>query len=321
LAGAGLGALTERGLLLHRVAAERHGGQVVDADDASPTADLRGRMVRVAGPLQVARPPRDAQFGLQAAVPVLVRRVEMFQWREVNIGGDVHYELDWVDHPIDATDFRHPPGHVNPGPFPIQGARFEAGEVRVGGFRLDPALVRALPGSETVSPAAAQLPPNLAASFSRAGDYLVTSANPRDPKLGDLRVSWEAVPAQVVTVFARPDGDTLAPAADAPDGKGYDVQVGERALVDVLPDVPTPPEFVTSRRILAVLLAAAGSLLLLLGQRRRADGLLALAMGAGLVGAIAAVLWLGHDLQLMLAWLGLAVLGAAVAAWRVRRAG
>lgn len=319
LGGLGLVAMTEQGVIEHRVAAERHGGQVLDVQgDARPETGKDRYMVRVAGRLNVVDAPRDPDFNQRVDTPVLIRHVEMFQWREVRVGADVHYEQDWVDRPLDANRFEKPGGHANPGSFPIQGKQFDAGLVKLGAYALSPALVHALPGGDRIAPDMKSLPGNLAASFSPQGDYLVTSANPAHPRLGDLRISWEAVPVQLVTVFARPQGDLLVPASDAPDGKGYDVQVGDRRLVDVLPDVPEPPVFVMARRVLAILLAGFGVLLLLSG-RLSAGRALPVALGAGLLlaGAVGGVMWLGKDLQAGAYWFVLAVAGLAVVVWRL----
>lgn len=319
LAGLGLVAMTEQAAIEHLVAAERHGGQVLDVHgDARPELGKDRYMVRVSGKLNVVDAPLDPEFNQRVATPVLVRHVEMFQWREVRVAGDVHYEQDWVDRPLDASRFEKPAGHANPGAFPIQGKQFDAGLVKIGGYALAPALLHALPGGDLIGPDLKTLPANLAASFSSFGDYLVTSANPAHPRLGDLRVSWEAVPVQVLTVFARPQGDLLVPASDAADGKGYDVQVGDRRLIDVLPDVPEPPVFAVARRVLAVLLASLGVFLLL--RSRMSDHhapLIALGGGVLLAGAVAGVMWLGKDLQASAYWFVLAVAGLAVVVWRL----
>lgn len=320
LAGVGLVAMNARGLLNYRQAASRHGGEVIELGvDAQPQAGQHGYMARVVGTPRVVEAPRDAEFNLRVDTPVLVRHVEMFQWREINIGGNVHYELDWVDRPVDASHFVNPRGHMNPASFPLSGKQFDAGLVQMGGFSLGPVLVHALPGSARVTPDSAALPENLAASFSRYHDFLVTSAHPGDPRLGDVRVSWDEVPLRQVTIVGRLDGDHLVAATDASDGKGYSVQVGEVPLLDMFPDLPVPPEFVLSWRILAVLLATAGAYVLLLTQRRRGDGLLALGLGALVVGSVASVLWLGGDGPTLGGWLAVTLAGLLMVGWRLRR--
>lgn len=313
LIGVGLAAITEHSLLSLHQAEASHGGDVVEAGANGPQPGLHGSMVLVSGTPQVVEQPHDDDFNLAADTPVLQRRVEMFQWREVNIGGQVHYELDWSDHWQDSARFEQPKGHVNPPRLPLQSRQFVAELVRVGGFTLGPKLIQALPGSVSISPEAAHLPANLAASFSRDHDYLTTSADPADPHIGDVRVSWQAVPLQPVTVFARLDGNRLVAGPSNGDGHGYQVQVGTRSLGDVLPDLPEPPPLVTLRRIGAMLLAAGGTFLLLLDRRRRgSDLLLALAVGVSAIGAVSCACWLGGDGSMVLRWLALTVAGALV---------
>ncbi len=321
LAGIGLVAMTARGLLNYRAAAGRHGGEVIDlGTHAQPQAGQHGYMARVVGTPQVVEAPHDPEFNLRVSTPVLVRHVEMFQWREIRIGDSVHYEMDWVDRPLDSSHFEDPRGHANPASFPISGKQFDAGLVQMGGFKLGPLLQHALPGSEQVTPDPKSLPENLAASFTLYQNHLVTSARPDDPRLGDLRVSWDEVPLQQLTIVGRLDGDRLVAAAEAADGKGYDMQLGDVPLLDMFPDLPVPPEFVLSRQILAVLLAALGVFLLLLAQRDQRDVLLALGLGGLVVGAVASTLWLGGDTRMLCGWAVIALAGLFTAIWRMRRA-
>lgn len=320
LAGLGLLAVTENGLLNYRRAAERHGGEVRDvAGQGGPRAGLYGAMLRVAGPIQVVAPPRDDDFNQSVATPVMVRRVEMFQWREVRVGNAAHYELDWVDHPIDSSHFIHPAGHENPGGFPIEGRQFDAGEVHVDGFILSSTLLHAIPGDERMTPDVHALPPNLAASFTQLGDYLVTSEHPDAPHIGDLRVSWNIVPLQTITVVARLDGAELVPALQA-DDQGYQVQVGDRPLIDVFPDLPVPPDGVMPRRIAAFALTMLGVLSLLWTRRERSsDLLLPVGVAALLVGAVAWAIWLAGHGSTAIHWFLLAALGLALSAWPLWR--
>jgi hypothetical protein len=322
IAGLGLAAITERGLLIHHLAAVRHGGDVVQPGGRGPQPGMHGSMVLVSGTPEVIAAPRDDDFNLSVPAPVLERKVEMFQWREVRLGSDVHYELDWSGELQDTGKFEQPRGHANPRAFPLESRRFVAGRVRVGGFALGPVLVDALPGSTPVAPDPSRLPANLAASFSLYHGYLTTSADPSSPRLGDVRVSWQAVPLQPVTVFARLDGDRLVRASEAGDGRGYQVQVGERALGDVLPDVPDPPESTPARRGGAMLLAALGAFLLLWERRRRpGDAVLALAVGVTAVGAVSCTSWLGGDWPPVLNWLLVTAAGAVVVVLLHRRMG
>ncbi|HXP00444.1 MAG TPA: TMEM43 family protein [Luteibacter sp.] len=322
LAGLGLIAWNERRVMDYSVALTRHGGGPVLDLGASgrPAAGQYGALTRVSGMPLIVDAPRDPEFNVRAESPILIRHVEMFQWREITVGGATHYELDWVDRPVDATNFAKPAGHVNPGAFPIQGRQFEAGEVKLGNFKLSETVLRAFPGRVNVSPDEKALPPNLAATFQRVGDALVTSSKPANPRLGDLRVSWEAVPLQSMTVLARIDGDTLVPATPSREGDdGFDVQVGERSLLDVLPALPEPPQAVLLTRIAAFVLATLGAFLLACTSRLRRDPLFAIGIGAVVVPAVAGVMWLAGDAMAASVWLLVAVLGAGLAIWRVQQ--
>jgi hypothetical protein len=322
LTALGLIAWNERRVMDYAAALSRQGGApVLDLGaEGRPAAGQYGSLTRVSGVPRVVDAPRDAEFNVRVETPILVRHVEMFQWREITVGGVTHYELDWVDRPIDASSFAKPSGHVNPGAFPVQGRQFEAGEVRLGHFRLSSTILRAFPGSKVVTPDEKKLPPNLAATFQQAGDALVTSSRAANPRLGDLRVSWEAVPLQSMTVLARIDGDTLVPGRPTREGDaGFDVQVGDRSLQDVMPATPEPPGAVLIVRVLAVVLAALGAMLLACTSRLRFDVLFAIGIGAVIVSSVAGVLWMAGDAMAASVWLLVAVLGAGLAIWRVQQ--
>jgi len=319
LIGVGVGAVVEKGQLDYTEQMKRHGGDVLDLG-TNGTADAgdQGFMVRVVGQLQVVEAPLDKQFNQQTDQPVLIRHVQMFQWRELNYGGAPTYEMDWQEHPIDSSHFQHPEGHTNPDKFPLQSEQFDAGLVRLNSFVLAPALVHALIGSEPVTPNLRNLPSNLAASFSLYNNGLVTSAVPSHPQLGDLRVTWEAVPVQTVTIVAKVEGNKLVPAGDAMDGVGFAVQSGDMPLSGIYPDSPLPPEMPWLRRVLAVLLAGLGAAMLLRWHYQRVDPVLAPAIALLVVGAVDAVLWLGNDSMVAMQWFGLAIVGVALAIWRMR---
>lgn len=333
LAGVALVAVNAQSVLDFNAVAAHHGGRVTDlGHDATPQAGQHGHMVRVVAVPTVVEAPRDPEFNLSANTPVLTRKVEMFQWREVRIGNSTHYELDWVDHWIDASRFDDPHGHANPAQFPLSSQRFDAGRVQMGGFRLSSALQHALPGLAPVAPDLAALPANLAASFSRHGNYLQTSARADNPQLGDIRVSWDEIPLRTTTIVARLDGDRLLPAPDAADGQGYQVAMGDVGVLELFPDLPTPPRAVMASRVWGVLLTVLGAFALLSVRRRVLavtaqtplrtsrwnDLLLALGLGVLSASGVAGAVWLGTDNQYAMFWLALALAGGALAVWQWR---
>lgn len=312
-------AATEHGVRAHIAALDRHGGAVRNLGSAGePSSRLYGYMVRVTGTPQVVELPLDADFGVQADTPVLIRHVAMFQWHEIHVGYPL-YEQDWVNRAVNSATFSDPRGHANPGPLPIPPRRFIAPRVRLDGFLLDAAIVDAIPGSVPLTPDFGRLPPNLAATFHVVGDALVSSADPQAPRLGDLRIRWREVPLQPISVFARAEGDRLLPAQSAAAGSGFVVQLGDRSLADLLPDVPDAPAWPWTRRLLALLLAVvAVRLLIAAWPRLHRDPLFVVAAALAPLMALAGMEWLRLRMGLGVSLLLLAGGAAVVGWWRVR---
>lgn len=167
-----------------------------------------GRKISVSGKLSAPAAARDPELGISVDTVVLLRSVEMFQWREQCSGNDCRYEAAWSAQPIDSEKFRTPRGHENPH-FPFTSARFSSGPVKLGGYVVDPQLI-----AEQVTPVnhpvrVAELPPNLAVTFRDADGTLMTG-DPANPKVGALRVAYRAAPSNAVTVTGVQRGQRLA---------------------------------------------------------------------------------------------------------------
>lgn len=315
LLGALLLGFTEHTDRLRAMGEDALGGFVLTGSAAVPGPGSNGKLVLAVGVPKVHAPARDAQFGVEVDAPALVRKVEMFQWNETRFGGERSYEMDWFDHPIDASTFGHPAGHENPGAFPIVAERFDSPGVTVSGFRLAPPLVRLIAGIEPFKPDLSHVPANMAATFQPHGSALVTSSDPARPQVGDLRIRWMKIDPSAITVFARDEDGTLVPARD-PEGNPIDqVLVGKLSLTDVLTDAPQPPHFKWARRILAILLAWAGASMLL-PRSRRQDRVLSLAISVVPLAAIAAFFWFDVRMLAFSILTLVAVLAALVALWR-----
>jgi hypothetical protein len=211
------------GRTVKRDAALGEGRSTVQASaDARPAPPLEGRLVHAIGEASAAAPVADAEFGVQLPALALRRRVEMYQWRErreqreeKQIGGgtrkitEYRYEKDWDDEEIDSSRFEQRQGHDNPGALPYSSQTWRAERVTLGGYVLGPDVAGEIGGWDEVPTASLVLPPNLAASFRPSGSWLVTSAEPARPDIGDVRVRFEIVPAGVVSVVARQQGESL----------------------------------------------------------------------------------------------------------------
>lgn len=203
-------------LAVHGGSFRTSAGTPVSAVDAIEVSAARvdpaneGRHVRVNGSLEASAPARDAELGVSAKDAVLLRRVEMYQWRENCSGDDCRYAAEWSESRIDSHRFRHAEGHENP-PQKLANAQFVAAGLRLGGFTVGADLVAAQATATELVVHAAELPPNLAASFGDAGGALYAGGDPAHPKVGEMRISYRVVPLGPVALSGVQHGATLAP--------------------------------------------------------------------------------------------------------------
>ena len=238
----------------------------VPADRIDPAND--GKLVHVSARATVTAPLVDPAFKVGGpGLLRLERRVEMYQWREdketsteTSVGGKettrttYSYVTGWSEDAIDSSGFRRPEGHANPG-MPYRSQTLDARPVRLGAFALDPAQVRRITDFEPLAtPGDAALPDG----FRRDGETIVRGT-PDTPQVGDLRITFQAVPVQTVSVVARQTADGLT-AYRAPNGHVIDlVETGARDAGSMFRQAKADEAFLTW------ILRAAGFLMMLIG--------------------------------------------------------
>ena len=168
-----------------------------------------GRKISLSGKLSVPAAARDEELAISVDTVLLLRSVEMYQWREQCSGSDCRYDEVWSAQPIDSEKFRTPKGHENPH-FPLTSARFSSGPAKLAGYTIDPQLI-----AEQIKPVdhpvhVAELPKNLAVTFHDADGMLATSDDPAHPNVGALRVSYRAVPSTAVMLTGVQRGQRLS---------------------------------------------------------------------------------------------------------------
>ncbi|HTI96870.1 MAG TPA: TMEM43 family protein [Rudaea sp.] len=183
-------------LHLPSLASAPAGVLAVDAAHVDKAND--GRRVRITGLLAADGPVRDAQLGVSAAAAVLLRNVEMYQWREHCAGAACKYDTGWGA-PSDSRKFREAKGHENPSA-PFATAAFVAPGLKLGAFAVDSALLAAQHAPQAYPVSDAGLPPNLAASFSAVNGALYAGGDSAQPQVGMLRVSYRVVPLGAATL-------------------------------------------------------------------------------------------------------------------------
>jgi len=253
--------LKEGGGLVVSVAADR-----VDAANA-------GRLIHVSGKADTAATLADPVFGVSAPALKLKRAVEMYQWQEdvksetkKKTGGSAEtvktytYRKTWSSSLHRSSDFKQPDGHQNPEAFAYASTLLTADTVTLGAFRLSPSLVGMI-GNFTPLPVSPDslLPEGAAVKAVLHGGGFYLGANPSEPKVGDLRVTFEVARPTEVSVIAKQAGESFEP---------YLTQAGgtiELLELGAVPAAAMIQKAQDSNRMLTWLLRLAGFLLMLIG--------------------------------------------------------
>ena len=208
-----------------------HGESIVTSIDARSVAkENEGKLVHLSGEATTDATLTDEVLGVDAANVIKLRRVvEMYQWHESStseteedFGGGTTttttytYSKEWSTDPINSNEFYEPYGHDNPS-MQISGEELEAQQVTLGLFTLSKYFVgrmnnyQPLPLAEKKQ---AQVLEKLSAYLGGKktqthGDYYYVSQNPSLPQVGDLRIQFEIVSPEMISVVAEQAGHSL----------------------------------------------------------------------------------------------------------------
>ncbi len=132
----------------------RGAAAIVEVNLTEVDPQTNGKLVHLSGMMQPTTPARDPNFGVTGdGLLRLSRTVEMYQWKETtssqsqqSVGGSkttettYTYQRAWSDQPIASGQFKVRDGHQNP-PMQVRSATFNAGEPKLGAYRVDPSLL------------------------------------------------------------------------------------------------------------------------------------------------------------------------------------
>jgi hypothetical protein len=208
----------------HRTVKTRKGLQQGEKVTLSVPADRvdvanAGKLVHLTGTTQTASGSRDTEFDVSRNALSLKREAQMYQWREKkterkekNLGGgettvtEYSYSKVWDDDLIDSSNFQQPSGHSNPGSMPVRSQRFDAADAAIGAFALNSGQIGSIGGWRAV--AVSEVPYAKRGGGWRSGNAggLYMGADPAQPQVGDVRVTFEELPVGPITVIAAQEG-------------------------------------------------------------------------------------------------------------------
>jgi hypothetical protein len=292
-------------------------GLVVSIQASEPQAQHQGALVHFSGMASSDELLTDELFGIQSNGLRLQRVVEMYQWDEssrtetkTNTGGSqtktttYEYDRKWSSSTIDSSQFKQPDGHRNPGTMPFSGKRYVVSDARVGAVVLPNSLVERIGGAQGVSAQGA----TIAAGPSRGqviGDYVFYGESSGAPKVGDVRVSFRAVPETTVSIIAKLEGASVLPFTTSVGGDLFMIENGALTAEAMFADAQR------SNTMITWLIRGGGFLLMfiglssLLGPLRVFSDIIPffgriVGMGIGLVAGVLAFMFSG--VTIAIAW-------------------
>jgi hypothetical protein len=308
----------------------------VELQDINPTPGNEGKLVHVVGPATAKATVVDSDLAVNFPDSVAVaRKAEMYQWKEKkesstsnNLGGSqtttttYTYSEVWSDKAIDSSQFAHQEAHANP-EMPLHSQLYLASDAKLGGFTLDSATVTELDLGQSVTPDAP-------GGWTKNGDQLF-KGDPASPKIGDLRVSYLALPtgatisvlaAQSQGGFARfttPNGYTIQLAAMGNQPMAVMIankRHSESILTWILRGVGTAAMVIGFAMFLGPISTIASVVPFLGGLVRGAAFFVSIVIGVPLSLVVIALAWIGHR---PLIGSGILVLAAALfyGLWRL----
>ncbi|XOF33360.1 MAG: TMEM43 family protein [Candidatus Electrothrix sp. YB6] len=242
----------------------------VPADRVDPAN--AGKLIHITGRAVTEDTLTDPVFGLSANALKLLRRVEMYQWEEESssttekkVGGGTKtvtkysYSKTWSDRAINSSSFRKS-GYDNPGSMPYANAEQIADRVMLGAFTLPTSLVSKIGGAQQL-PVSSEtpLPDELVGRAQRHDSGIYIGNNPSDPQIGDVRIHFETVPQQEISVVAQQTGSSFTAYQTSAGGTIELLQTGTRTAEAMFQKAQT------DNKILTWILRVVGFILMLIG--------------------------------------------------------
>lgn len=197
----------------------------VAADKVDPANDKK--LVHVTGDAKADGPVVDTVYGLSVPALRMVRTEEIYQWvenkkteKKEKVGGSEEttttytYEKKWVDEPVKSSEFKHAEGHANVGDLIPENENINAENVTLGAFAIPADFVKQMgsPVKSAVTDAdLAKLPADLKEGTKIQDGAFYIGQNPKEPKIGDLRVSFEIVKPGTFSILAAQIDGTFEP--------------------------------------------------------------------------------------------------------------
>ena len=179
----------------------------VKSDDIQSIND--NKLVNTSGTLVIPDNIIDSSFGVKVESAILVRTVEMYQWKE-NCSTDdnnkktCEYSKTWSSNLIDSSKFENKENHINPIYMNYKSETILGKNIKVGDYNLSTDQLNNLPAEKVYTNYT-----NLPYGYKKVDEYVTNASNYDIPEIGNLRIKYTYNDSKDVTVLAMQKGMNL----------------------------------------------------------------------------------------------------------------
>lgn len=209
--------------------------QYIDVDSSKINSDNNDKLIATKGKLNLPlMGVTDSDFKVQIQSAKLMRKVEMYQWKESCDDDDgkekCKYEKTWDDELISSNNFRNK-AYQNPTEIPYSNKTFLAQDVTVGAYNLDDTLLNKLEANKKLTVYNNETTMNLGL---RSNDEYYTNVKDNLPQIGDIRISYTYNDATNVSILAVQNKNTLTPFVSSNGYEIYEIKPGNLTGKEIL---------------------------------------------------------------------------------------
>lgn len=246
----------------------------VPTDKIDPANE--GKLIHFSGEAKITSNLADGEFGVSGSALKMKRVVEVYQWKEEaksktveKLGGGTEttttysYVKEWSDHLVDSSNFKEVELHQNPSSKVFADKEWLAQDVTVGSFSINEAMLGALSGYQPLAVTQSMLDAQVTtagAQLQLVGSTIYyQTKDPSSPEVGNVRISYETITPQVISVVYKQSGKELVPYTTKNDSTLSMIQIGSATAQEMFKNAEE------SNKMMTWIFRFVGMLLLFIG--------------------------------------------------------
>lgn len=249
---------------------------VVSVSSDTKQADHEGKLIHFSGDAKTPSILTDVDFGVSGSALKLKRIVELYQWEEDSqsttkekLGGGTDatttytYSKQWRDRLIDSSSFQEKEAHQNPKAKSFENKEWFAENVSVGTYVISKDLLESLSGYQPFTITQEMLnslPYGTQEKLELDGNVIYyQTASAAEPSVGDVRIRYEYITPQRLSVISKQSEDSLTPYVTKNNRNISMIQLGNHTAKEMFDTA------ISSNSVMTWIIRGAGALIMFTG--------------------------------------------------------